>query len=100
MVFFIFARPAKKSKKFPPRIPPAPSCGAEAPVQKTFQKNQSRFCESSSRKIASQNRVRICISAHHIILKTLWWCAERFPALLLQQKLCASHRGASARGER
>jgi len=23
-----------------------------------------------------------------------------FPALLLQQKLCASHRGASARGER
>jgi hypothetical protein len=25
---------------------------------------------------------------------------ERSPALLLQQKLCASHRGASARGER
>ena len=32
--------------------------------------------------------------------KTLWRSAERSPALLLQQKLCALHRGASARGER
>jgi hypothetical protein len=57
-----FLASAKKLKEFPPRIPPAPSCGAETKRKKLFKKNQSLFCESSSRKIASQNRVHCVFS--------------------------------------
>jgi|GEM_PF-4248651 len=49
-----------KSKPNPPRIPPAPSCAAEIQTP-PFQKISLGFANPSSRKIVSQNRVRIVL---------------------------------------
>jgi hypothetical protein len=92
-VFKFLARPRKKESA--PHSSRTLLRGGN-PIPPNFKKLSLGFANPPSRKIVSQNRVHICISAHHILLKTLWWCAERFPALLLQQKLCASHRGAQA----
>ncbi len=46
---FIFCLPIKKRN--PPRIPPAPSCGAEAPDQKTFQKISLGFANPPPAKL-------------------------------------------------
>jgi len=76
---------------------------AKIPAKKSGS-TRSEFCEilSPQTPSISQNFARVphFCTPPPLPPKTLWRSAERFPALLLQQKLCASHRGASARGER
>ncbi|KKS45132.1 MAG: hypothetical protein UV08_C0008G0015 [Parcubacteria group bacterium GW2011_GWA2_42_18] len=52
----------------------------KADTRRISKRRSLGFANPPSRKIVSQNRVRICI--------------ERFPALSILGKLCASHRGA------
>ena len=74
-----------RQKKNPPRIPPAPSCGAEARAQKTFQKISLGFANPPPAKLLRKTESAVYLAF------------SRTSAL---QKLCASHRGAQARGER
>src|SRR3990167_11526414 len=64
----------------------------EANFAKYFPPNPQHFAKFRSRSAFA--------FLHTTPFLNIVWCAERSPALLLQQKLCASHRGASARGER
>ena len=83
-ISFLNARPAK--------IPPKNQEAREANFAKYFPPNPQHFAKFRSRSAF--------LHSASFPPKTLWRSAERSPALLLQQKLCASHRGASARGER
>src|SRR3989338_11302885 len=49
--------PLHQNPKPPPRIPPAPSCGAETRIPPNFKNISLGFANPPSRKIVSQNRV-------------------------------------------
>jgi len=48
-------------KTSPPRIPPAPSCGAETQIPSNFKNISLGFANPPSRKIVSQNRVHFVL---------------------------------------
>jgi len=81
---FLNARPAK--------IPPKNQEVREANFAKYFPPNPQHFAKFRSRSAFA--------FLHTTPFLKIVWCTERSPAVLLQQKFCVSHRGASARGER
>jgi len=83
---FLFLMPA------PPKSRQKIRKHAKRIFAKYFPPNPQHFAKFRSRSAFSHST--------SFAPKTLWRSAERFSALLLLQKLCASHRGASARGER
>ena len=85
LYFFFQLLARSKIQNARPAFLPQPSCGAETQTPPNFKNISLGFANPPFRKIASQNRVRICIRTF-----------RPFPL----EKLCASHRGASARGKR
>jgi hypothetical protein len=63
IIFYLFFLVALLAKNFrnPPRIPPAPSCGAESRIPPNFKKISLGFANPHSRKIVSQNRVHFVL---------------------------------------
>ena len=82
-IFFLNARPAK--------IPPKNQKAREANFAKYFPPHLQHFAKFRSRSAFA--------FLHTTPFGNIVWCAERFPALLLQQKHHASRGGASTRGE-
>jgi len=57
----ILHSPQKLFQKSLPRIPPAPSCGAETRIPPNFKNTSLGFANPPSRKIVSQNRVHFAL---------------------------------------
>ena len=84
-----------RQKKNPPRIPPAPSCGAEARAQKTFQKISLGFANPPPAKLLRKTESIVYLAFSHTsaFAEALCFAQRRFSArgtlfILLEKSSC------------
>jgi hypothetical protein len=77
-----FLAPAKKPKEFPPRIPPAPSCGAENKPKKLFKKLSLGFANPPPAKLLrkTESAVYLAFSRTSASAEALCFAQRRFSA--------------------